>query len=206
MHSCFLRLTPALLAFATLSASATAVDEATYPGAAGDYNNLLNPPLPEAIVFSLDKGVNTFSGSIGTPGDGADTFLVLVGSLQTITAVQVTFASNADPFNPVAINQGTRLVFDSASSSSPTPLLDLAISGRPDGPVVVHAGPVSFGAGLYNSTFLSEVLALNNSGHVAYQVSFAVTTAVPEPASAALTFAGLAMLGLAARRSRSRAQ
>jgi hypothetical protein len=71
--------------------------------------------------------------------------------------------------------------------------------------MVVGAGPVSFGAGLYNSTFLSEVLALNNNGHVAYQVSFDVTTAVPEPASAALTLAGLAILGFAACRSRSQA-
>jgi hypothetical protein len=205
MHTGLFRLAPVFLAFAALSAAASAVDEATYPGAGGDYNNLLNPPLPEAIVFSLDKGANTFNGTIGTPGDAADTFLVMVGSLQTITAVRVSFASNADPFNPVAINQGTRLVFDSASSSSPTPLLDLPVLGRPDGAVIVDSGPVSFGPGLYNSTFLSEVLALNNNGHVAYQVAFDVTTAVPEPASAALTLAGLAFLGLAGSRGRCRA-
>ena len=45
------------------------VDEATFPDAGGDYNNLLLLPVP--FVFDLQGGTNLFSGTFGTPGDGA---------------------------------------------------------------------------------------------------------------------------------------
>ena len=42
-----------------------AIDEATYPGAGTDYNNLLSPPSPVAEVFALEGGTNTFAGTFG---------------------------------------------------------------------------------------------------------------------------------------------
>ena len=85
--------------------AAIQVDEATYPGASGDYNNLLL--LIPPVTFALEGGTNLFRGTFGTPGDGGDTVVLDVGPLQTITAIRITFATNADPFNPVAINQGS---------------------------------------------------------------------------------------------------
>ena len=42
------------------------VDEATYPGANGDYNNLLL--LIPPVTFALEGGTNLFRGTFGTPG------------------------------------------------------------------------------------------------------------------------------------------
>ena len=190
-----------LLSSMSTQAAPLAIDEATYPGAGGDYNNLLNPPQPVAVVFNLNGGTNTFAGTFGTPGDGGDTFLVQLDPLETLTAIRVTFATNAGPSNPVAINQGSKLVFDLASSNEPTPLLSMNLTGRPDGPVVFGSAPLSFGAQLYNVTLLTEVLALNDNSKVGYQVAFDVT-AVPEPSTWALMLAGVAGLGVASRRLR----
>ena len=189
-----------LLGSVAANAAPLAIDEATYQGAGGDYNNLLSPPLPTAVVFNLGGGTNTFAGTFGTPGDAGDTFLVQLSAGQTLTGVHVTFATNAGAFNPVAINQGSQLVFDSASSSSPTPLLALDLTGRPSGPVTFSSGALSIGAGLYTSTMLTGVLALNNNGKVGYQVAFDVTPAVPEPGEWAMLLGGLLVLGLGARR------
>lgn len=176
-------------------AAPLAIDEATYPGAGGDYNNLLSPPLATAVVFDLGGGTNTFAGTFGTPGDAGDTFLVQLGTGMTLTGVHVTFATNASSFNPVAINQGSQLVFDSASSNSPTPLLSLDLTGRPSGPVTFSSGALNIGAGIYNSTILTGVLALNNNGKVGYQVAFDVTApAVPEPSEWAMLLCGLFVL------------
>lgn len=182
-----------LLCGAAAYAAPLAVDEASYPGADGDYNNLLNPPLPQAVVFNLAAGTNTFAGTFGTPGDGGDTLLVQLDPLETLTAIRVTFATNAGPFNPVAINQASKLVFDLTSSSEPNPLLTLNLTGRPDGPVQFNSPVLSFGAQLYNVTLLTEVLALNSNAKVGYQLEFDVT-AVPEPATWALMLAGIAGL------------
>jgi hypothetical protein len=179
------------------------VDEATYPQAFGDYNNLLNPPLPTAVVFALGSGTNTFAGMFGTPGDGGDTFLIDIGPLQTLTAIRVTFATNAGPFNPVAINQNSRLIYDLSSSSSATPLVDLELTGTPSGPSVFASGPLAIGFGQYNATILTEVLALNSSAMVGYEVAFEVT-AVPEPAGVAMMLSGSVLVGLWARRSKRR--
>ncbi|MCP5281158.1 MAG: PEP-CTERM sorting domain-containing protein [Rhodoferax sp.] len=191
----------ACMVLAAGSASAVNVDEATFAGAGGDYNNLLSPPLPTAVVFGLDAGTNTFAGTFGTPGDQGDTFLLNIGPLQTLTGIRVTFATNAGDFNPVAINQNSRLVFDLTSSNQPVPLVDLALTGRPSGPVVFASGPLSIGAGQYNTTILSEVLALNSAGMVGYQVAFDVS-AVPEPTGVAMMLAGTATIGLWVRRRR----
>ncbi|MBX9631829.1 MAG: PEP-CTERM sorting domain-containing protein [Burkholderiales bacterium] len=203
-----LSLATAAAAFSIfLAASAHAaldVDEATHPGAAGDYNNLLllDPP----VTFALEGGTNLFSGTFGTggstPSDGGDTVVLELGALEAITAVRITFATNAVDVNPVAINQGTRLVLDVASSSSTTPLLDLAIAGRPDGPVVFSSAPLTLAPDLYNLTLLTGVLALNDSARVGYTIAIDVV-AIPEPATAMMLLLGLSLLAYGVRRGTS---
>ena len=178
-----------------------AIDEATYPGAGGDYNNLLHPPLPAAVVFALESGTNTFAGTFGTPGDAGDTFLVQLDPSETLNRIVVTFATNAGPFNPVAINQDSQLVFDLTSSNQPTPLVLLDLTGRPDGPVVFSSGPLSFGAQIYSLTMLTGVLALHDNSKVGYQVAFDVS-AVPEPTTGLSLLVGLGALGAYWRRRR----
>jgi len=196
------------LAAAPSAGLGLAVDEATYPGANGDYNNLLSPPLPQAVVFDLQGGTNTFAGTFGTPGDAGDTILIALGPLQTLTAVRVTFATNATPSNPVAINIGvlpgqpSDFSLDSASSSSPTPLLALSLPGKPDGPIVFSSAPIALGADLYNMTIRTGTLALHDNGRVGYQIALDVT-AIPEPSSYALLLAGGAVVVLARRRRAS---
>jgi hypothetical protein len=196
----------AALALAThATQAALVVDEATFPGAGGDYNNLLSPPRAEALVFTLEGGTNTFAGTFGTPGDGGDTMALLIAPLNVLTGIRVTFATNATEFNPVAINQGTKLVFDLASSDQPTPLVTIGIGGRPDGAVLFSSGVLAIDAGLYTSTLLTEVLALNNNnGRVGYSIAFDVTAPtpdpIPEPSTYALLLSGLGLLGWAARR------
>jgi hypothetical protein len=201
-------LAATVLAFCAVSSQAIplAVDEVTYPGANGDYNNLLNPPLPQAVIFNLGAGTNTFAGTFGTPGDAGDTFVVELGAGDTLTAIRVTFATNAGDFNPVGINQGSQLVFDSASSNSPTPLVGLNLTGKPSAPVTFSSGVLDVGPGLYTTTLLTGVLALLNNGKVGYQVAFDVITAtppVPEPAVWALMFAGVTAMAAAVRRLRA---
>lgn len=177
--------------------AAIQVDEATYPGANGDYNNLLL--LIPPVTFALEGGTNLFRGTFGTPGDGGDTVVLDVGPLETITAIRITFATNADAFNPVAINQGSHLVLDTTSSSNPTPILDLPITGHPDGPVVFSSGPLGLGADSYNLTLLTGVLALSsNNGKVGYEIAIDVL-AVPEPSTWLLLALGLGVIAFSAR-------
>lgn len=176
--------------------AAIQVDEATYPGANGDYNNLLL--LIPPVTFALEGGTNLFRGTFGTPGDGGDTVVLDVGPLQTITQIRITFATNADPFNPVAINQGSRLVFDTTSSSNPTPIVDLSITGSPDEPVVFSSAPLLLGAESYNLTLLTQVLALNSAAKVGYEIAVDVL-AVPEPSTWWLLALGLGVIALSAR-------
>ncbi len=211
MKTCVAILAGMLMTFGAASAEASplAIDEATYPGAGGDYNNLLNPPLPAAVIFNLDAGTNTFSGSFGTPGDAGDTFALKLGVGQLLTGIHVSFATNANDFNPVAINQDSYLVFDSASSSSPMPLLALGLSGKPSAPVTFSSAAMSVGPGLYTATMLTGVLALNSNARVGYQVAFdvtgSVTPQVPEPSEFALMGAGLLVLLPLLRRRMRRA-
>ncbi len=186
------------LALSTAHAAPLTIDEATYPGASGDYNNLLSPPLPEAVIFDLDAGTNTFAGTFGTPGDAGDTFAVRLATRQTLAGIHVTFATNAGDFNPVAINQGSQIVFDLASSNAPTPLFSLDLTGRPSAPVTFSSAVLDLGPGLYTTTMLTGVLALNDGGKVGYQVAFNVTPAIPEPDEWAMLVAGLAAIGLTA--------
>ena len=55
-----------------------------------------------------------------------------------------------------------------------------SITGRPDGPINFASGPLAIGTGLYSTTMLTGVLALNNNGKVGYVVSFDVTALLPD--------------------------
>lgn len=190
-------LMPAPVVAATLS-----VDEATFPGAGGDYNNLLSPPRRpgSAEIFRPGGGTNTFTGSIGTPGDQGDTWALLLEPGQTLVRTRISFGTNQD----IAINQGSLFAFEQSTSNPLLFQIDLPGGIRGVLPLEFDSGVLSIGPGFYTATILSGVLASRSNGPVSYIVSFDLTQevrAVPVPASAGLLAGGALLLAGFARRS-----
>jgi len=191
----------------TLSQAAPlAINEATFPGAGGDYNNLLSPPRAPGLaeIFRPGAGINTFAGSIrtGTVNDQGDTWAMLLDPGQFITRIRVSFGTNQD----IAINQGSVFTLE---TSGPTPTaytVNLPGTNSNMLPTLTDSGVLSIGTGFYTATILTGVLASSTNGAVGYVVSFDVidTRAIPTPASLGMMLVGLIGLGAAARRRSSR--
>lgn len=190
-------LMPASVVAATLS-----VNEATFPGAGGDYNNLLSPPRGPGLeeIFRPGAGTNTFVGSISSLGDQGDTWLLRLDPGQTLVRTRISFGTNQD----IAINQGSLFAFEQSTANPLLFQIDLPGGTRGVLPLEFDSGVLSIGPGLYTATILTGVLASSSNGPVGYRVAFDVAEqvrAIPVPASAGLLAGGALLLAGVARRS-----
>lgn len=202
-------LAVASIAVASVNARAALVDvpytglynEATGVEAAGDYDNIGG--LSDVGVFDLVAGPNVFLGSIGTPGDSSDFFVVRVGAGQTLSSASIVWGTNVSLFNPLFAFPGPLWTLEE-SDATPTIFLVPDLNG--DGntaPQSIPAPAFSRGEGAYNMLIGNGVFGTND-GPVGYSMQFIVDApaSVPEPGSLLLLGAALAGLAFARRKLR----
>lgn len=162
----------------------------------------------DSTIFSLYpagiyEGADYFSGTIGTPADSSDEIKFTVGSNlyrdnYRLTAIRLTFGGNASASNSIALNQGSKLSLDLASSAGTSPLLLLDLStSKIDGESSFVANNLSYGRHqIYLLKVKSDALALSDGSPVRYNISFTVSevAAIPEPEQWVLVLAGSLVL------------
>ena len=183
-------------------------DEAVVPGShdglpAGDYDTIGG--LPDVGLFNLVAGSNTFTGSVWTPGDSSDVFLIGIGPLQTLTGASIAFGTNLTPFTPM-FSFGPPDPQWTLEESDETPtIFDLPVGFNGlDSAQITFAPAFSRGEGIYsvligNGTF--GVNAGNYDTPIDYTMTF-TTTVVPLPSAIWLLGTGLGLLGVARQRFR----
>ena len=174
-------------------------DEVDVPGPqdglpAGDYDTIGG--LPDVGLFNLVAGSNTFEGSVWTPGDSSDVFLIGIGPLQTLTGASIAFGTNLSPFAPMFAFPPPQWTLE---ESDPTPtIFDLTVgSDGLSGTQTVVAPAFERGEGIYSVLIGNGTFGINTGNYdtpVDYTMTFE-TTVVPEPSSLCL-LCSLAVVGL----------
>lgn len=172
-------------------------DESVVPGPqdglpAGDYDTLGG--LEDVGLFNLVDGSNTFVGSVYTPTDSSDVFLIGIGANQTLNGASISFGENLTPFNPLFAAPGPQWTLEE-SDVDPTifNITNIGDDGM-TGAKLSIAPAFSRGEGVYSVLIGNGTFAPNNGGGVDYTMTFNVTSEVPVPAAAWLF--GTALLGL----------
>gem|GEM_PF-1831408 len=174
----------------------------------GDYDAIGG--LDDVGVFTLLSDPtgysNTFSGSVYTPNDSTDGFVIHVADGDTLTGANIIFGTNLDPFNPLAIAApAPRWVFEHNSGSGPA-IFDIAVASDnyQSTPSTYTPTFTALGGGFYNVLIGNGTFAAYN-GAIGYTMTFNVEgtiSAVPLPASLPLYGAGLLGLAFLARKRR----
>lgn len=157
---------------------------------AGDYDTIGG--LDDVGLFNLVAGTNTFEGSVFTPGDSSDVFLIGIGANQTLTGASINFATNASPFNPLFAFPGPQWTLEE-SSTTPT-----IFNIQPlNSPGVYDAPSFSRDEGIYSVLLGNGTFGMNNGDPVDYTMTFTVTEVNPVPLPAAVWLFGSALMGVA---------
>jgi hypothetical protein len=175
---------------------------------AGDYDTIGG--MLDVGEFDLLAGNNIFMGSVWTPGDSSDVFLINIGSNQTLTGASIAFGTNLTPFAPLFASPPPHWVLEE-STATPT-IFDLAVgSNGLDTTANVVAPVFSRGSGIYSVLLGNGTFGIN-SGNFSTPVNYTMTfnveerlSSVPLPAALPLLAAGFGMLGFSSLRKKRNA-
>jgi hypothetical protein len=176
-------------------------DEVDVPGPqdglpAGDYDTIGG--LPDVGLFNLVAGSNTFDGSVWTPGDSSDSFLLGIGPLQTLKGASIAFGTNLSPFAPMFAFPAPQWTLE---ESGPTPtIFNLTVGSNGLSATQITVAPAfERGEGVYSVVIGNGTFGINTGNYdtpIDYTMTFE-TMVVPEPSSLCL-MCSLAVVGLSA--------
>jgi hypothetical protein len=169
---------------------------------AGDYDTIGGGP--DVGLFNLVGGANTFFGSVYTPNDSSDAFVIGIGATQTLVGASIVFGTNLNLFDPLFAAPAPIWTLEESSATPTIFLQSLGFRGM-DSPLSLSAPSFTRGAGIYSLIIGNGTFATNNSEPVQYAITFNVTDTVattPIPAALPLFASGLAGMGFLAFRRR----
>jgi hypothetical protein len=172
---------------------------------AGDYDTIGGNL--DVGQFDLVAGLNSFSGSVWTPRDSSDFFLINIGANQILTGATIAFGTNLTPLMPMfafpppqwnlSDSAGITTIFDLTVGSN-----GLTSTANVTAPAFT-AGPGFYGMLLGNGTFGVNTGDFNTP--INYTMTFTVDQKIsttPIPAALPLLAGGLGILGFASRRKK----
>jgi hypothetical protein len=172
---------------------------------AGDYDTIGGGP--DVGLFNLVAGSNTFLGSVKTPNDSSDAFVIGISAGQTLTGASIVFGTNLTLFNPLFAAPAPIWTLEESSVTPTIFLQSLGFRGM-DAPLSLSAPAFTRGAGIYSFLIGNGTFATNNNDPVQYAITFTVsqlTATTPIPASLPLFASGLAAMGFLGFRRRRQA-
>ena len=168
---------------------------------AGDYDTIGG--APDVGQFNLVAGANTFLGSVYTPDDSSDAFVIGIGANQTLVGASILFGTNLNPFDPLFASPAPIWTLEESSATPTIFLQSLGFTGL-SAPLPLTAPDFTRGPGIYSLLIGNGTFATNNSAPVQYAIAFNVTqvASTPIPATLPLFASGLAAAGYLAFRRR----
>lgn len=167
---------------------------------AGDYDAIGG--LPDVGAFDLigaaDGFANTFSGSLSSPADSADVFVIRLGANQTLTGANIRFGENVTLFNPMFAFPAPSWTLEE-SSTTPTIFEQSLGYDWMSSTAIYNPAFAPIGEGIYSLLIGNGVFGTYSEGHIDYTITFTVESpeisVVPLPAALPLYGAGVALLG-----------